>query len=387
MLGLLAVHPVWGVIALPLLARMYVRAKDLPAIYPQHRPEFQTKLEMAVELLRWAHFWLKYMGKPLWVVVDGAYAKAPFLKPAMSLGMTVVSRLRKDAALWTVPGPRVAGRRGRPRIYGENRIELAKRAGQRRGWTTEVFELYGKPAKKRYKTFVATWRPVGSLIRVVLVDEPDKWVAFFCTDPNATVAEILATVADRFALETTFRDCKEIVGAGQQQVRFVWANIGAFHICLWTFTMTEAWAWARDEGELVDRQDSPWDDPNRRPSHADKRRAWRRQLLADEIHGVLRPGGHPGRNSRRRQAATRPRGLRVHSIAESTERRKRNFTAIHGAFIRFDIVPGVADVPNDVKGHGINGVTPAERARAIRSYEQIIQHFERNNLDVTWSAV
>jgi hypothetical protein len=32
------------------------------------------------------------------------------------------------------------------------------------------------------------------------------------------------------------------VGAGQQQVRLVWANIGAFNICLWTFTMTEAWA-------------------------------------------------------------------------------------------------------------------------------------------------
>jgi hypothetical protein len=86
-------------------------------------------------------------------------------------------------------------------------------------------------------------------------------VACFCTDPNATVAEILATVADRFALETTFRDCKEIVGAGQQQVRFVWANIGAFHICLWTFTMTEAWAWARAGKELVDRKESRWDDP------------------------------------------------------------------------------------------------------------------------------
>jgi len=223
-------------------------------------------------------------------VVDGAYAKAPFLKPAMALGLTVVSRLRKDAALWTGPGPRVAGRRGRPRIYGENRIELAKRAGQRRGWMTAVFELYGKQAKKRYKTFLATWRPAGGLIRVVLVDEPEGWVAFFCTDPNASVAEILATVADRFALETTFRDCKEIVGAGQQQVRFVWANIGAFHICLWTFTMTEAWAWSRSEGELVNRSESPWDDPNRRPSHADKRRAWRRELLADEIRGALRPG-------------------------------------------------------------------------------------------------
>jgi hypothetical protein len=48
-LGLLAVHPAWGVIALPLLARMYVRPKDLPGINPQHRPEFRTKLELAVE--------------------------------------------------------------------------------------------------------------------------------------------------------------------------------------------------------------------------------------------------------------------------------------------------------------------------------------------------
>jgi hypothetical protein len=124
----------------------------------------------------------------------------------------------------------------------------------------------------------------------VLVDEPGGWVAFFCTDVNATVAEILATVADRFSLEITFRDCKEIVGAGQQQVRFVWANIGAFHICLWTFTMTEAWAWGRAETDLVDRKESPWDDPDRRPSHADKRRAWRRELLAEEIRAVLRPG-------------------------------------------------------------------------------------------------
>jgi hypothetical protein len=181
----------------------------------------------------------------------------------------------------------VAGRRGRPRIYGENRIQLAKQAGQRRGWTTEVFELYDKLAKKRYKTFVATWRPIGGMIRVVLVDEPDGWVAYFCTDLNTTVAKILATAADRFALETTFRDCKEIVGANQQQVRFVWANIGAFHVCLWTLTMTEAWAWTRGEEELVDRQASPWDDPSRRPSHANKHGGWRRELLADELPEVL----------------------------------------------------------------------------------------------------
>jgi hypothetical protein len=287
-LGLLVAHPNWGVIALPLLARMYVRAVDLPGIDPKHRPAFRTELQMGVELLHWARTWLKSTGKPIGVVADGAYAKAPLLRPAIGLGMTVVSRLRRDAALHTVPAPS-PGRRGRPRIYGEGRIVLAERAVRRRGWARGVFDLYGEPAVKRYQTFVATWRPAGGAIRVVLVDEPTGWVAFFCTDPGASAAEILATVADRFSLETTFRDCKEVVGAGQQQVRFVWANIGAFHVCLWTFTMTEAWAWGRREEELVDRSDSPWDDKDRRPSHADKRRAWRRGLLAEEIRAALHP--------------------------------------------------------------------------------------------------
>jgi hypothetical protein len=122
------------------------------------------------------------------------------------------------------------------------------------------------------------------------VDEPDGWRAFFCTDPTASVADVLTAVADRFSLETAFRDCKEVVGAGRQQVRFIWASVGAFHVCLWTFTMTEAWAWGRKGEELVDRSASPWDSPHRRPSHADKRRAWRRELLREEIHAALRPG-------------------------------------------------------------------------------------------------
>jgi DDE superfamily endonuclease len=289
-LGLLVNHPAWGVVALPLLARLYVRAKDLVGIDPKHRPEFRTKLVLAVELLQWAKIWLGLLGKPLWVVADGAYAKAAFLKPAAGLGMTVVSRLRKDAALRSVPGPPPPGRRGRPRIYGKDKIDLAKRAGQRRGWSSEVIDLYGAPMVKRDKTFLATWRPAGGVIRVVLVEEPTGWRAYFCTDASASVADILTAVADRFSLEIAFRDCKEIVGAGQQQVRFVWANIGAFHLCLWTFTMTEAWAWGRKAEALVDRSDSPWDTPSRRPSHADKRRAWRRELLGEEIRAVLQPG-------------------------------------------------------------------------------------------------
>jgi hypothetical protein len=95
-----------------LLARLYVRKKDLPGIDPKHRPELRTKLDLAVEPLRWAKGWLGLLGRPLWVVADGAYAKKDSLKPAKALGMTVVSRLRCDAALWSLP-PGLAGGTGR----------------------------------------------------------------------------------------------------------------------------------------------------------------------------------------------------------------------------------------------------------------------------------
>lgn len=69
--------------------------------------------------------------------------------------------------------------------------------------------------------------------------------------------------------------------------RSVRANVGAFHPCLWTFTMTEAWAWGRGaEGLVGHRSASPWDGHRRRPNHADKQRAF----LGEEIRVVLRPG-------------------------------------------------------------------------------------------------
>ena len=47
------------------------------------------------------------------------------------------------------------------------------------------------------------------------------------------------------------------MGAGRQQVRFLWAKIGAFPICLWTFTLTEAWARGREDEALAGRSASP----------------------------------------------------------------------------------------------------------------------------------
>ena len=279
-------HPRWGAIALPLRAMLYVRQKQIALLHKWYGVRFQTKLEMAAALVEWLAVWLRFLGKKLWVVTDGAYAKRPFLVRAAAAGVVVVSRLRKDAALRSVPVPPRPGqrkKRGRKPIYGKKAISLAKRAAHRLGWQTETFTLYGKEVSKTYKTFLATYPPAGGLIRVVLVREDNGWVAFFCTDPQATVAQILEAVADRAAIEQDFHDLKEVHGAGQQQVRHYWANIAVYHLCLWLHTLIELWAWKQPQKNLCDRRQSPWDDPQRRPSHADRRNALRRSCIETEI--------------------------------------------------------------------------------------------------------
>jgi hypothetical protein len=276
-------HPRWGTLGLPLLAWLYVRAQDVPALPARAGWTFQTKLDLAARLVTWLARWGRRLGQTLWVVVDGGYAKAPFLKPALQAGIVVVGRLRKDAALRDVPPPRRPGQRGRPRLYGGHALSLAKRAGQPRGWQSVTAVLYGQRQTKTVKTFLATWRPVGGTVRVVLVREAHHWLAFFCTDPTASVEQILEAVADRAAIEQNFHDLKEVEGVGQQQVRNVWANVGAFHLNLWAHTLVELWAWDKPKRLVCDRRASPWDNPQRRPSHADRRKALQRHCLHQEI--------------------------------------------------------------------------------------------------------
>jgi hypothetical protein len=286
-LAALADHPDCGTLALPLQAKLYVRRADVDKLPPDRPRAFCTKLELAAEQLRWLRPWVDGRFEERWVVVDGGYAKKPFLKPAAAQGYVVVGRLRKDAALWSLPEPKPASRRGPQATYGKQRLSLAKRAGQTRGWREAKCVQYGKAVTKAVKTFQATWRPAGGAIRVVIVEEDDGWLAFFCTDPDATVEEVLEAVADRAAIEQTFKDVKEVWGAGQQQVRNVYSNEACFNINLWMHTLAEAWAWDRGEEELVDRSASPWDREPRRASHADKRKALQREVLRGEIREAL----------------------------------------------------------------------------------------------------
>jgi hypothetical protein len=282
-------HPRFGPMALPLLAMLYVRRKTMAKIPKWRGWTFATKLVLAARLVEWIAPIVKQAGKTLWIVVDGGYVKAPFLRRALRAGVTVIGRLRKDAALRDLPRKLRRGRRrgpGRPPKYGKNKISLAKRAAHRDGWQVAQCTVYGQTVSKLYKTFLATYRPVGGVIRVVIVLEDRDWYPFFSTDPNATAVEIIEAFADRATIEQDFHDVKEVWGTGQQQVRNIWSNLAVYHLNLWMHTLVELWSWNRPHGKLCDRSDSPWDDADRRPSHTNRRKALRQHILRAELSTI-----------------------------------------------------------------------------------------------------
>ena len=290
-------HPRWGALALPLRALLYVRQQTLTTIPKCRRwGRFATKLQLAARLTEWLVPLVKQAGKTVWIAVDGGYTKRLFLSRALQTGVTIVSRLRKDAALHDLPPKLKTGvqrGRGRPRKYGQHKLSLAKRAGQRRGWQTIECTVYGKPNAKRCKTFLATYAPADRVIRVVLVQEEHGWYAFFCTDANASAVEILEAFADRATIEQDFHDVKEVWDSGQQQVRNIWSNLAAYNLNLWMHTLVELWAWDQSAKQLVDRSDSPWDDPQRRPSHANRRKALRQLILRNQLSAITQTWSLP----------------------------------------------------------------------------------------------
>jgi hypothetical protein len=289
-LAALAKHPERGTIALPLVNKLYVREQDIAKLDKDRQPPFRTKLELAAEALHWLVVWRGSRYEEVWAVVDGGYSKRPLLQAATADKVVLVGRLPKNAALRSLPKTPPPGQRGRKPIYGKKRLVLHLRAGQTRGWEQIECVQYRERVTKKVKTFLATWKPAGGVIRVVLVQEEDGWRAYFCTKPTATAAEVLEAAADRGSLEETNKDVKEVWGADEQQVRNLDANVGCFNLNGWMYSLVEAWAWEKSDEELVDRRDSPWDDAARRPSHADKRKALQREVLREEIRAILASG-------------------------------------------------------------------------------------------------
>jgi DDE superfamily endonuclease len=215
---------------------LYVQAKAC-----RHGRVFATKLELAARLV------LELTlppGQVLVVVVDGGYARQPFVQAVWASGRQVVSRLRRDTVFYDAPPPREPGKRGAPRKYGRKQKAREWAAGEEAAWEETTLRLYGRDRRLRYKTRVVLQRTLGVKIRLVAVQLGERPVVFlFSTDTALSAVGILHLYCGRFPIETGFRDSKQHFGLTTYQVRSERSIERIVHLCLWAQTLLRLVCW------------------------------------------------------------------------------------------------------------------------------------------------
>ncbi|MGH8071096.1 MAG: IS701 family transposase, partial [Candidatus Entotheonellia bacterium] len=187
------------------------------------RRRHKTSVEWVRQMMQQVRRWLP--GRRLVLVIDGGVAAVSLALACVKRQVTMVSRLRWDAALYHPPGPQPKGKRGRKPTKGKRQRCLqdwAERADT--PWATVEVDWYGGQRKTLWVfSHTALWYTPGLPpveIRYVLVADPEgqlRMEAFFCTDVQATPVEILPWVVMRWSVEATFEEARAHLGFETQR--------------------------------------------------------------------------------------------------------------------------------------------------------------------------
>jgi len=217
------------------------------------------------------------------VVGDGFYAT---LAGKSLHDITIVSRIRRDANLYDLPPKRRKKQRGRPRKRGKKLAKLEKMATHIQNWQMITFCQRGKTVKRLVYTRVVLWYTVSRkpVLLVISRDPKDKEKDdfFFTTDLTMTAAEVLECYNDRWAIEDTFKNTKQLLGGQQPQTFKGKGPERAAGLSLWLYSVV--WLWYLKQ-KSTDRYFivQPWYCQKAVPSFADafaclRRRLWRERI-------------------------------------------------------------------------------------------------------------
>ena len=161
------------------------------------------------------------------LVGDNGYAVLDLLHCCQSLRepVTLIARLRLDAALYAPAPPREPGQNGRPPLKGERRPSLKTLLDQDHvAWNVAAVSWYdGATRIVELTSQTAVWYRSGKpavTIRWVLIRDPQGAFdpqALLCTDPSANPTQILEWFVLRWQLEVTFQEVCTHLGVETQR--------------------------------------------------------------------------------------------------------------------------------------------------------------------------
>lgn len=206
--------------ALPFLTALVPSERTAREQGRRHRSLLDVGRQLALQARRWLR------GRDLVLVGDSGFSALLFLDAMRRARLTMITRLRLDAALYEPAPPRLPGTIGRPRTKGARLPALSEALANRTtswqpitapGW-------YGAGERTiEITSGTAVWRHAGLPvvpIRWVLVRDPERRFApqaLLCTDLTREPAQIVAWFVQRWQVEVTFQEARAHLGVETQR--------------------------------------------------------------------------------------------------------------------------------------------------------------------------
>jgi hypothetical protein len=274
-------QPPWGSPPVALPIHLGVHAKDGDATY----------VDILAELIQDVRGW--FPTRRFSLVADGAYAS--YAAHADDV-VAVTSRLRQDAKIYALPTPNPPGKRGpkpkkgvllpKPRDLARDPTLDWQEVEVRRGHRTLTRQVHSRSI---------IWQAVrpNTPIQLFIVRDPTGIEAddfFFTTTLDRPASRVVTEYGDRWPIEVTIRDSKQVLGLEEPQC---WKDEGprrAAGVGLWLFTLV--WLLYLTAAPATPVESPPWYRHKRAPSFADALAAVRTALWARKL-GTLSSASLP----------------------------------------------------------------------------------------------
>jgi hypothetical protein len=270
----LQIQPPWGgePLGLPINMRL-------------HRKKQASLIELAEQMINEIIQWLPK--RQFRVVADGFYAP---LAGGEIFNTTIISRLQRNAEIYALPAKPKKKTRGRPRKKGQRLLCPEKMACYVRTWQKVKVRERGKiKTRLVYAREVLWYRVSHQPILLVIsrdADGKEKDDFFFTTEVMMNPAAVIGIYADRWCIEDTFKNTKQLLG-GQEPQTFKGQGperAAALSLCLYSIV----WLWyLRQKANKRYFMVQPWNPLKSKPSFSDAISCLRRELWRERIKGMF----------------------------------------------------------------------------------------------------
>jgi hypothetical protein len=204
-ISLLVTATTGQVFAVPLMARiceglLWGRAHDAKSL-------LDKLVDMFIEVAG-------VVKKPMLLVADAYYASAKIIVPLLQKGHVLITRVRRNAVAFEAASQPKKRKRGRPKKYGR-KVQLRQLFKAASTFIEAPSPVYGeKGVAIKYRCVDLLWRPVGQIVRFVLVKHPTRgMLVLLCSNVEIDPLSIIRIYGLRFKIEVSFKHALHTLGA------------------------------------------------------------------------------------------------------------------------------------------------------------------------------